>query len=138
MFELGWMAVLKAPEDNEILNNCCNKGGEPAAESMLAGKEMHQSISGRYYCDSSFECVSQHRDNANNDKNGSRQLCSHTNLLLLLCCHERSQKLVMKAVAHSFLDLLFLKSENLARKAVENIVRYLGLRQVARYPDVLL
>lgn len=84
------------------------------------------------------ECVSQHRDNANNDKNGSRQLCSHTNLLLLLCCHEKSQKLVMKAVAHSFLDLLFLKSENLARKAVENIVRYLGLRQVARYPDVLL
>lgn len=44
----------------------------------------------------------------------------------------------MKAVAHSFLDLLFLKSDNLARKAVENIVRYLGLRQVARYPDVLL
>lgn len=44
----------------------------------------------------------------------------------------------MKAVAHSSLDLLFLKSENLARKAVESIVRYLGLRQVARYPDVLL
>lgn len=44
------MAVLKAPEDNEILNYCCNKGGEPAAESMLAGKEMHQSIPASNVC----------------------------------------------------------------------------------------